>query len=796
MARRIPTNGNVIGAIASKTNTYIGSKETFLDNNAKLIPSDETTMALTNMNWIAGHHTVSNLEALYAIPDFILSQECYADQIGNGADAVGQLWYVEDENRTYQLVNWKKRRTSYGWSLTNLQSVTGPDGKIVVSYFNTNSNDYIKAYGDIKEKSTDWITSVTMYGDGTYTYTTDGIHLNKTTSTYTYSIDDSTSTFNVIDEIKYDPSKDAPHQISYNVKTVKVLSQKHHGGTFEGDFLTSATLSSIGTLTGTNGKFTNETINNTKFVVPKTLESINNIKYLDTSKKVSQFIVEDKVSYISCPTILSYAYIDSTGKLFTTYAIPRNWLHDKINTYNDANKVWFTYYKNGGSYIGYFPIATVKGKDLNSYEYTAGIINDDLMKRYESKINDISDSYNNLSSYVSSSYGYLNNYIGETVTYILNKSDEDNSYIKKFIDNNVLIESLQAYSGPASTYIGYDIGNKFYVTYMKPAAANNQGPLSAYTYNYFDNHVTDIENRLSAREVTKSLQSPSPKVTWTVYKADGTTQVGNKIQDKFEISVERGCYVQADDISITWPKGTQYMVPLSTTGSWGTNLSIISSDDSKAIYFTSTTENKSWTKTQVTSNADTGIWQSLTGITTYGASTLITKQNSVGEWVLQRKNATNTSKTTSPTEFKVNVTQPINYWYGFITQDPSKWVAGSNITDLLINTLEKTTNNSKSCVTKGTKGDSPITIVNNSPILLNNTTPGSPGYFIYIYRTEYKKLSSAVLNNANDVTASFAFSQQKKVKIASRTNGYVQEYWVLWSSGVNSINWPTKFDLK
>ena len=74
MAERIITGTDITLANGSNTNTKIGEKETFLDRNAKLIPSDETTTAITNMNWIAGHHTVIDLDHLYKIPDFILSQ--------------------------------------------------------------------------------------------------------------------------------------------------------------------------------------------------------------------------------------------------------------------------------------------------------------------------------------------------------------------------------------------------------------------------------------------------------------------------------------------------------------------------------------------------------------------------------------------------------------------------------------------------------------------------------------------------------------------------------------------------
>lgn len=177
MVRRIPTNGSVVGADGTNTSTYIGAKETFLDRNAKLIPSDESTTAITNMNWIAGHHTVNTLENLYKIPDFILSQECYADKVGNGADALGQLWYVEHENCLYMLVNWKQRRNSDGWSKTNIKSLKDPSGKSQMQYINNNSHQY------------DNLSEITVDGAGNFTYTawTQGFNYTNTASTVTLS---------------------------------------------------------------------------------------------------------------------------------------------------------------------------------------------------------------------------------------------------------------------------------------------------------------------------------------------------------------------------------------------------------------------------------------------------------------------------------------------------------------------------------------------------------------------------------------------------------------------------------
>lgn len=180
MVERILTGTDITLAPGSNTNTQIGQKETFLDRNAKLIPSDETTTAITNMNWIAGHHTVKDLEYLYKIPDFILSQSCYADKVSrNGKDAIGQLWYVEDdrikdvpEKGYYMLVNWDNRNKiethntkNPGWSKTNIKSLINEYGGSSTQYLNVNQ-DPKKQYDEY-----DNIHSITIDGSGNHTYT-------------------------------------------------------------------------------------------------------------------------------------------------------------------------------------------------------------------------------------------------------------------------------------------------------------------------------------------------------------------------------------------------------------------------------------------------------------------------------------------------------------------------------------------------------------------------------------------------------------------------------------------------
>lgn len=59
----------------------------------------------------AGFKQVAHLVDLYAISDFVLSDS--GDNTDN--DAIGQRWYVQEEQRDYQLVSWQNRKKVEGW---------------------------------------------------------------------------------------------------------------------------------------------------------------------------------------------------------------------------------------------------------------------------------------------------------------------------------------------------------------------------------------------------------------------------------------------------------------------------------------------------------------------------------------------------------------------------------------------------------------------------------------------------------------------------------------------------------
>lgn len=128
---------------------------------------NEGGFGVTDSVMISGHRTVATKADLYSIPSQILSSKASNKATNNnGTDALGQLWYVEDEKSFYQLIDWGKRTdtSGIGWSKTNIKATNAPGGGSNTQYANTNGS------------GGDCIKDLTLTGDGTLTY--NGWNLN------------------------------------------------------------------------------------------------------------------------------------------------------------------------------------------------------------------------------------------------------------------------------------------------------------------------------------------------------------------------------------------------------------------------------------------------------------------------------------------------------------------------------------------------------------------------------------------------------------------------------------------
>lgn len=81
---------------------------------AKVVSANPASWGIVDANQISGFRTVAKLTDLYSIAACILSSS-YGDGTTTGADAVGQIWHVQESNEDYRLINWASRGKAAGW---------------------------------------------------------------------------------------------------------------------------------------------------------------------------------------------------------------------------------------------------------------------------------------------------------------------------------------------------------------------------------------------------------------------------------------------------------------------------------------------------------------------------------------------------------------------------------------------------------------------------------------------------------------------------------------------------------
>ena len=81
---------------------------------AKVVSANPASWGIVDANQISGFRTVATQADLYSIAACILSS-AYGDGITTGADAVGQIWHVQDTNKDFRLTSWANRGKAEGW---------------------------------------------------------------------------------------------------------------------------------------------------------------------------------------------------------------------------------------------------------------------------------------------------------------------------------------------------------------------------------------------------------------------------------------------------------------------------------------------------------------------------------------------------------------------------------------------------------------------------------------------------------------------------------------------------------
>ncbi len=493
----------------------IGEKEGYLDRNAKLVPSDPSTMALTSAAWVAGHHRVENKDDLLSIKAFTLSPSTYGTYISGGEDALGQLWYVRSENAFYQLIDWNNRSKAEGWSKTNIKASKGTDGS---------------STSETTSTAAGWLTGITINGDGTLTNSNAKFEVYKSDDVNkSYASAESQFTIPVISNIGVTETSNG-RTLSYVQSTYTLLSQSHHGGSIEGDFLTKASLSNTGTLSGTAGSFTNTTTNaNHEYA------NTNNGTYLnaDGSKNTA---------------VVSYVYINSSGKLSVSYAkVPPIMSGLSFNSDGDTITTTFTYPNADG--------------ELSEITYTSSTNGGNTLA-----LPIVDDNHSGL--LLSSTYKDIINQISnaKTASQMTFTSDNTKAWGKYNLDGAEKTTDFP--NASTSTYgaiaIGYGALNAF------------PGDVGKANTDW----IEDIENRLNKKDTILTRGTTTGSATFTVYKADGNTVIGT-YNNLTSYSIEAGCFFECT-YTIGWKDNgsANYGYIYSTSGVATTNAK---SDNSKVI---------------------------------------------------------------------------------------------------------------------------------------------------------------------------------------------------------------------
>lgn len=129
---------------------------------------------------VAGHRCVVDLDALYNLPDAILS----LSKNNTDNDAIGQIWYVWEEGKYYQLINWDERKSNEGWRVftQSAEDVIDNNWKDNQSNINDNFDQRIgeAAYKieELLNRISDLDTRVRQLEGGSFVYITN-ISLDK-----------------------------------------------------------------------------------------------------------------------------------------------------------------------------------------------------------------------------------------------------------------------------------------------------------------------------------------------------------------------------------------------------------------------------------------------------------------------------------------------------------------------------------------------------------------------------------------------------------------------------------------
>lgn len=300
-------------------NSFSGFGGKVISNNIQ-----EGGFGVTDAIMISGHRTVKALEDLYAIPTQILSSNKSNENTATGweKDSLGQIWYVQDDNKYYRLINYSKHGVAEGWEEMNFQSKTEFNDSVTTQVNNlrkefTERNSYIDTFNKnvLRYPLIGSTLNQMQVGEKPYKRDFQSIVYIGVDTTDNH---DGTST-----------SKNT-HALTYQFKDINLPGFTNQ--TYIGN--------STYTLTG-------NTIDPDMFPYEESV-SPNSVFILNTKNK-------DKSKLSGIVTDVS---LDDYGNFKVTKAIPRNYLHGNITSYTSDSALNIQYAKNGENYTTVIPNAS------------------------------------------------------------------------------------------------------------------------------------------------------------------------------------------------------------------------------------------------------------------------------------------------------------------------------------------------------------------------------------------------------------------------------------------------------
>ncbi len=634
------------------TDAVSGFGAKVVSNNFK-----QNGFGVTDAIMISGHRTVATLDDLYTIPRAILSStysnsatEALKSNV-DGADAIGEQWYVQSEKAWYQLKDWSKFNSKDGWE--KCIDITTSYMDNVFTNIENKSGDQSKAIEELKTAYT--------YFQNTYTYLQGKV---------TY----------------YD------NAYAYLQGKVKDYD---------------------------------------------TAYSYNKLAYSWTQDQITN----------------NNANISNLNTAYSYFKETYTYIQGKVKDYDTA----YSYFKETYTYIQ---------DKVTYYDNAYGYLQDKVVE-YDNAYKYFNDSYTYLVSYIAITYSKSQGSIDSSNGNLAYKLDGRELKISPRKDDNALSFGSEfdvvtnvtsyTYDGDGDGEVDKTSTFVYITTKTLPSLGTTEGTaFDGASGNAIKKWMDDIEARLTGTTNYKTVGTITTHVSWTRYKADGSTKYDTPTSDA-DLTVFMGDWIEAE-YYVVWARTTSSATVNSTSGPWGN--SAISTDASSTG---GTLETKKISKVQLTGKGSSQTTNSAQKIEWYigdSTSSLV-----VTNGVVRKQNGSKQYQTTTAKTYRVSATNDVCRWYGATSLNVSS--ATTDQIKGILSSLSSDSSWSKD-LTKAGKTDA------------------TNKYYIYIWPQSAGKVTQASIPGA-DATGWFSISNLKEIEITA-DNGFAIKYYYIYALNENALS--------